>query len=136
MPISRMIWVTFRREGIHCYPEAQTAPALADVNFLGSKHRHIFHFRVAVSVEHLNRDIEFIQFLHWCEGRYSTKALELSFKSCEMIAEELGTAIRKEYPGRERVVVEVSEDGENGCVLEWDNPKPKWTRESVDRKKH
>ena len=47
----RKIWVTFRKEGIHCYPAAATDPALKtgdeyDVSFLGTPHRHIFHFRV------------------------------------------------------------------------------------------
>ena len=51
----RQIWVTFEKEGIHCYPAAATDPLLAtgdeyDVSFLGSPHRHIFHFRVAIDV--------------------------------------------------------------------------------------
>lgn len=46
-----MIWVTFRKEGIHCYPAAATDPALKtgdmyDVSFLGTPHRHIFHFKI------------------------------------------------------------------------------------------
>ena len=46
----RMIWVTFRKEGIHKYPAALDDPALAtgdeyDVSFLGYPHRHIFHFK-------------------------------------------------------------------------------------------
>ena len=40
----KMIWVTFRKEGIHCYPAAATDPNLAtgdeyDVSFLASPHR-------------------------------------------------------------------------------------------------
>jgi hypothetical protein len=47
----RKIWVTFRKEGIHKYPAAATDPKLAtgdwlDVSFLGTPHRHIFHFKV------------------------------------------------------------------------------------------
>ena len=43
----RMIWVTFRKEGIHKYPAALEDPKLAtgdeyDVSFLGYPHRHIF----------------------------------------------------------------------------------------------
>ena len=46
-----MIWVTFRKEGIHKYPAALTDPKLAtggadDVSFLGYPHRHIFHFKI------------------------------------------------------------------------------------------
>ena len=50
---NKMIWVTFRKEGIHKYPAALTDPNLAtgdeyDVSFLGYPHRHIFHFRVYI----------------------------------------------------------------------------------------
>ena len=69
----RNIWVTFQKEGIHCYPAAATDPQLAtgdeyDVSFLASPHRHIFHFRVAIAVYHNDRDIEFIQFKRWLEN--------------------------------------------------------------------
>ena len=52
-----MIWVTFKREGIHKYPAALDDPKLAtgdeyDVSFLGYPHRHIFHFRVWIEVKH------------------------------------------------------------------------------------
>ena len=64
---NKMIWVTFRKEGIHKYPAALDDPKLAtgdrmDVSFLGYPHRHIFHFKVAIEVFHDDRDIEFIQF--------------------------------------------------------------------------
>ena len=70
----RMIWVTFRKEGIHKYPAALEDPKLAtgdeyDVSFLGYPHRHIFHFKVAIEVFHDDRDIEFIQFKRWIENR-------------------------------------------------------------------
>lgn len=35
-----------------------------------------------------------------------------------MIAEDLGDYILSQYPGR-RLKIEVSEDGENGCLIEW-----------------
>ena len=65
---SKMIWVTFRKEGIHKYPAALDDPKLAtgdeyDVSFLGVPHRHIFHFRIWIDVFHNDRDIEFIQFI-------------------------------------------------------------------------
>ena len=58
----RQIWVTWQREGIHKYPAAATDPNLADVSFLASPHRLIFHFRVWIDVFHNDRDVEFIQF--------------------------------------------------------------------------
>lgn len=115
------IWVTFQREGIHRYPVALTSPALAtgddyDVSFLGHPHRHIFHFRVEIEVKHEDRDIEFIQFKRWLENLYKEGTLQLDYKSCEMMATDLANLILTKYPDRE-LVIEVSEDGENGCRM-------------------
>jgi len=120
---NRMIWVTFQKEGIHKYPAALTDPNLAtgdeyDVSFLGYPHRHIFHFRVWISVTHNDRDIEFIQFKRWLENLYKDSTLTLDYKSCEMISEDLYAQINARYPGRE-VWIEVSEDGENGCFIKF-----------------
>jgi len=115
-----MIWVTFRKEGIHCYPAAADDIALADVSFLGFPHRHIFHFKVWIAVTHDDRDIEFILFKRWLESCYSNGTLELDFKSCEMIARELNATITARYPNRE-VWIDVSEDGENGAYLQFSN---------------
>jgi hypothetical protein len=125
----RQIWVTFRKEGIHCYPAAATDPMLNtageyDVSFLANPHRHIFHFRVWIDVFHNDRDIEFIQFKRWLENLYSNNnnsngsVLELDWKSCEMIADDLYLQIANRYPGR-AVEIEVSEDGENGCSISY-----------------
>ena len=117
-----MIWVTFKREGIPKYPAALEDPKLAtgdeyDVSFLGHPHRHIFHFRVWIEVKHNDRDIEFIQFKRWLENLYKG-TLELDYKSCEMIADDLHTQIAKKHPGR-KIWIEVSEDGENGCIKKY-----------------
>ena len=113
-----MIWVTFRKEGLHKYPAALDDPKLAtgdeyDVSFLGYVHRHIFHFKVAIEVTHDDRDIEFIQFKRWIENMYADGTMKLDFKSCEMISDDLYVAITKRYPGR-KIEIDVSEDGENG----------------------
>jgi hypothetical protein len=127
---NRKIWVTFAKEGIHCYPAAATDPALAtgdlyDVSFLATPHRHIFHFRVDIDVFHDDREIEFIQFKRWLEGLYSNSqaVLSLDHKSCEMIADDLYEQIATRYPRRE-VVIEVSEDGENGCIVNYKISRP------------
>ena len=117
----RMIWVTFRKEGIHKYPAALDDPKLAtgdwdDVSFLGYPHRHIFHFKVQIEVHHNDRDIEFIQFKRWLESLYNESIIELDYKSCEMIADDLYNQINSRYPGR-FVVIDVAEDGENGCSI-------------------
>jgi hypothetical protein len=122
---NKMIWVTFRKEGIHKYPAALTDTNLAtgdeyDVSFLGYPHRHIFHFRVWISVQHNDRDIEFIQFKRWLEALYSGQGavLSLDYKSCEMMSDDLHAQIQTRYPDRE-IWIEVSEDGENGSFIKY-----------------
>jgi hypothetical protein len=122
---NQMIWVTFRKEGIHKYPAALTDPALAtgdeyDVSFLGYPHRHIFHFRVWINVQHDDRDIEFIQFKRWLESLYNGQGsvLSLDHKSCEMMSEDLYQQISQKYPSRE-IWIEISEDGENGSFIKY-----------------
>lgn len=112
------IWVTFEKEGFHCYPEAATDPKLSDVKFLSHLHRHLFKFRVYIEVFSDNRDLEFFQFKRFLESLYADKFLELDFKSCEMIGNDLYSKIISKYPGR-GVIIEVSEDGENGARLEF-----------------
>ncbi len=118
-----MIWVTFRKEGVHMYPAANYDPKLKtgdeyDVSFLGTPHRHIFHFKVYIQVFHDDRDIEFIQFKRWLEKCYTDGTLELNHKSCEMISRDLHGTISARYPGRE-IWIDVSEDGENGCFIKF-----------------
>ena len=120
---NKMIWVTFRKEGIHKYPAALTDESLKtnewdDVSFLGYPHRHIFHFKVWINVTHNDRDIEFIQFKRWLERLYEGGALTLDYKSCEMMSDELYDAIHGRYPDRE-VWIEISEDGENGSFIKY-----------------
>jgi hypothetical protein len=120
---NKMIWVTFRKEGMHRYPAAATDPNLAtgdeyDVSFLANEHRHIFHFRVWIGVTHNDRDIEFIQFKRWLENLYKDAILSLDHKSCEMMSDDLYDIISKKYPGRE-IWIEVSEDGENGSFIKY-----------------
>jgi hypothetical protein len=124
----RLIWVTFRKEGIHKYPAANYDPHLAsgdeyDVSFLGYPHRHIFHFNVGIQVFHNDRDIEFIQFKRWLENLYAGGTLELNFKSCEMISDDLYDQIAGRYPNR-YIEITVSEDGENGATIKYELTEP------------
>jgi len=124
MPLNNTkIFVTFAKEGIHKYPAALTDPKLAtgdeyDVSFLGHPHRHMFHFKVAIDVFHDDRDIEFIQFKRWLENLYKGGTLALDYKSCEMMGADLWEQIRVKFPGRD-AIIEVSEDGENGAIMEF-----------------
>ena len=124
----RTIFVRFQKEGIHCYPAAGHDPSLAtgdeyDVSFLGTPHRHIFHFEVSIEVFHNDRDIEFIQFKRWLENQYSQGILELNYKSCEMISDDLYEIIATRYPDR-NVVIQVSEDNENGATIVYNTHQP------------
>jgi len=124
----RTIFVRFQKEGIHKYPAAATDPALAtgdeyDVSFLATPHRHIFHFEVSIEVFHNDRDIEFIQFKRWLEKQYSQGILELNYKSCEMISDDLYEVIATRYPDR-NIAIQVSEDNENGATIVYNTNKP------------
>jgi len=124
----RTIFVRFQKEGIHKYPAAATDPALAtgdeyDVSFLATPHRHIFHFEVSIEVFHNDRDIEFIQFKRWLENQYSKGILELNYKSCEMISDDLYEIIATRYPDR-NIAIQVSEDNENGATIVYNTSKP------------
>ena len=124
----RTIFVQFQKEGIHCYPAAATDPALAtgdayDVSFLATPHRHMFHFKVTIQVFHNDRDIEFIQFKRWLENLYAGGTLELNYKSCEMISDDLYEQIAARYPDR-NIVITVSEDDENGAMIVYNTHQP------------
>ena len=127
----RKISVTFQKEGIHRYPSAATDPKLAtgdeyDVSFLATPHRHIFHFRVWIDVFHNDRCIEFIQFKRWLENLYALGTLQLNYKSCEMLCDDLYVLIAAKYPDR-AVWIEVSEDGENGAFIKYETHRPNLT---------
>jgi len=110
MKEKKFIFITFQKEGIHKYPDAPD-----EVAFLRNDHRHMFHFRVELEVFHDDRDVEFIMLKRELEGLYSDSILELDYKSCEMMAEDLRNYIVKTYEGRDMVIT-VSEDGENGAI--------------------
>lgn len=116
--IKRSIEVSFTKEGIHRYPAALADERLKDVQFLGYPHRHIFYFYVKIEIWHNDRDIEFILFKRELENLFKDGILELDYKSCEMIAEELIEYLKGRYHNRD-MVVRVYEDNENGAVLEY-----------------
>jgi hypothetical protein len=111
----KFIWVTFQKEGIHKYPDAPEG-----VEFLKYPHRHIFHFKVELEVFHDDRDVEFILFKRELEKLFTDGTLQLDYKSCEMIADDLAFYIQAKYPKRD-LVITVSEDGENGATSYYPN---------------
>lgn len=112
------IWVTFQRKGIHFYPQAATDPALADVSYLGHKHRHLFKTKVWIDVHHDDRELEFHQFLNWLESLYDNNVLSFDHKSCEMISNDLAEHIHAKFPGR-NFAIDISEDGEVGSYTQY-----------------
>jgi len=108
------IWITTEKEFIHYYPDAPE-----EVKFLRNEHRHIFKFKIYIGVTHdIDRDVEFIM----CK-RFVDKVLDGYEKSgtfsCEQLADALYFDIAIKYPMKP-VKIEVSEDGENGCLKEYD----------------
>ena len=120
MTSKQRIWITFQKEGLHKWPDATQYPG---VEFLANEHRHMFHFRVDLEVWHDDREVEFILFKRELSGLYEQGTLQLDYKSCEMMADELAEYIKLQYPGRD-FKIEVSEDGENGCVAEYTQAQP------------
>lgn len=101
--------ITAQFEGIHYWKDAK-----GDESFLKNPHRHIFHIIVYIEQFHNDRDIEYIAFKRWLNKNASKK---IDYKSCEMIAEDLARKIKRKY-GNRKLKIEVTEDNENGCILE------------------
>jgi hypothetical protein len=78
---------------------------------------------VWIDVLHNDRDIEFIQFKRWLENLYKDGILQLDYKSCEMMADDLYAEIAARYPDR-AVWIEVAEDGENGALVKYEITRP------------
>lgn len=112
---STWIFVTFQKEGIHRWPDADKFPG---IEFLAHPHRHMFHFEVQMEVYHDDRDVEFIQLKRWLERLFDDGTLELNHKSCEMLSDDLAEKIQERYKGRKLRII-VSEDNENGSIAEY-----------------
>lgn len=103
------IFVTTRFEAIHQWAGCP----FPEVSFLKDPHRHMFHVRLEKVVHHDDRDVEFIMLKRDVDAfvRLAYEGKDLGSMSCEMIAAAL-------MDGFDACLVEVSEDGENGAVIE------------------
>jgi len=101
------VWIVTSFEGYHRWKDAPK-----EVEFLREWHRHIFHVRLEVPVNHDNRDVEFIMLKQSVEAWLDVNGyLRGRFEeSCEQIAIRLANAFSASQ-------VEVSEDGENGARI-------------------
>jgi len=111
--MSNFIWVTAEKEMLHHYPDAPRA-----VSFLRHEHRHNFKFKVYIEVFHNDRDIEFILFQRFIKGIIFNMDKNAKNRSCEMMANHIYSFIVEKYPNR-KIVIEASEDGENGVVMDY-----------------
>lgn len=111
--VSRDIFITDRFEALHQWPQAPE-----EVAFLRHPHRHVFHVKVMISVTHSDRQVEFIMAKRTLSTILKTYyANKLSTASCEHFAEDIGKFMV--HNGYNVSQVEVSEDGENGAVVEF-----------------
>ena len=105
------IWCTFRVEGVHYWPKAH--------NCLVHPHRHLFHFKVRMSVKHGDREVEFIALKNELKCMVSSDILPgiTVTLSCEQIGKTVLSYLIRNYGEDREYVVEVSEDGENGAEV-------------------
>lgn len=112
-PVLTSITVRVDVEGIHRYPAAAEDPRLADVSFLSFPHRHIFQIEATIQVFHDDRELEFILVKRDLQQAFGQGILQLDYKSCEMINNDVAQYLANRYGANRIYVVSTSEDGEN-----------------------
>ena len=113
----KMTFIKIRTEfeGYHYYPNAGTIDSR--IQFLENEHRHMFKVEVKISVEHLDRELEFF-LVKWALQEF-VKSGNQNHKSCEMIATDiLENHLLPKYGERYYEIV-VSEDGESDGIIEY-----------------
>ena len=128
MSFTTSVFCTAQFEASHRWKDI---PPESPVQYLFYMHRHVFHVRLEVAVEHSDRDVEFFelkiklrQFINkWDMGLGELNKDRLPLReqethSCEQYAEEIWKQFDVEYGGKYNVrSVTVSEDNENGATL-------------------
>lgn len=122
------VWTTTIMAGFHNWPDAPES-----VRHLRDRHRHQFHIRVELGVNHAEREVEFqllqsnlVGFLmQTFEGteagtEYADLGTEFGDRSCESIAQAIMGFLIDFYPSSDPYEVTVSEDGESGATLRVD----------------
>lgn len=108
--------VKLRFEALHRWGDA-----FEEVEFLKHPHRHEFHVEVQVEQFHDDRDVEYIflkrRLEDWFEN-YVPDDRDLGEHSCEMVAQDVIEVLRHWYGEDRSYRVEVTEDGENGALVE------------------
>ena len=110
------LFVTTQFEGLHRWKDAPD-----EVAFLRAYHRHIFHIRFEVEVVEEDRELEFILLKRELEHLVQLLLVGRNLdESCESIAKNIVdfmTRVGHMCEGR-AARCEVSEDGENGAIVE------------------
>ena len=103
-------------EGFHFYPGAgKINPKIA---FLEKEHRHMFKVEVKISVDHLDRELEFF-LVKWALQDF-IKSGNQNHKSCEMMATDiLQQHLIPNYGDQRYYEITVSEDGESDGIVEY-----------------
>jgi hypothetical protein len=112
------VFVKTRFIGFHRWLDAPK-----EFEFLRHFHRHEFHVQLTVKVEELNRQIEFLKLKDELDAAIAfhfTKVDRWRYfeDSCEQIADKLC----KQFQERlqiQSISCEVSEDGENGAIVNY-----------------
>lgn len=116
--MKRNIIVRTQFAGVHLWADAPDV-----VGYLRSQHRHVFNIEAKISVDHNDRELEFImvkaeidKFMQeYIEAKKQqvTRPEELNLGSCEMMCEYLIEKLTEKYGNRD-YTVRVFEDNENG----------------------
>jgi len=102
-------------EGFHFYPNASEIDQR--IKFLETEHRHMFKVDVKISVNHLDRELEF--FLVKWDLQEFIESGKMNHKSCEMIATDiLDDHLIPKYGSNRYYEIIVSEDGESDGIVE------------------
>lgn len=114
---NKMTFIRVRTEfeGYHYYPNAGSIDPR--IKFLENEHRHMFKVEVKISVNHLDRELEFF-LVKWALNEFIQSGNQ-NHKSCEMIATDiLENHLLPKYGERYYEIV-VSEDGESDGIIEY-----------------
>lgn len=107
-------------EGYHFYPSAGEIDPR--ITFLEHEHRHMFKVEVKISVNHLDRELEFF-LVKWALANFIQSGNQ-NHKSCEMIATDiLNDHLIPSYGADRYYEVVVSEDGESDGIIEYNRGK-------------
>ena len=114
---SQMSYIRVRTEfeGFHFYPNAGSIDPR--IQFLENEHRHIFKVEVKISVDHLDRELEFF-LVKWALQDF-IKSGSQDHRSCEMIAQDILVNHLIPKYGQRYYEIVVSEDGESDGIIEY-----------------